>query len=94
MPDCCDTCKAPVHWALTPAGKRAPIDYEPVANGNVLLLRPLALRGALLAVVLSGEALEAARPSACLFLNHWATCVDKEEWRQRQAAKKAKAEGS
>lgn len=96
MPDVCDSCKAVVHWALTPNGKRAPIDYEPAENGNVLLLKPNVLQGALLAVVLTGDALGAARPSAHLFLNHWATCPDKAEWRERQAAKqkrKGEADG-
>ena len=89
----CRSCKAPVHWAFTPNGTRAPIDYEPDGEkGNVLLLKPNVLRGELLAVTLSGELLERARQqSRHLFLNHWATCPDKEEWRQRQAQKRAGA---
>lgn len=89
----CGSCKAPVHWAITPSGKRAPIDYEPQPErGNVLLLKPSTLQSGgdvLLAVTLSGDALELGRRGGHLFLNHWATCPDKAEWRAKQEAKRA-----
>jgi hypothetical protein len=81
---------------LTPKGERTPIDYEPNREkGNTLLLAPAALNGregdarVLLAVVLSGEALEFARErSGHLFLNHWASCRDRQQWRERTDEKR------
>ncbi len=33
----CRSCGARVRWAVTPAGKRMPVDPEPVEGGNLLL---------------------------------------------------------
>jgi len=33
----CRSCGAPVVWAVTPEGRRMPVDAEPVDGGNVLL---------------------------------------------------------
>lgn len=88
----CGTCSAPIVWALTPTGKRSPVD-EPLdgEKGNVLLTRPAWL-GQPLATTLAGATLELARQRGVpLHLNHWATCPDKAEWRERQAAKRARA---
>jgi hypothetical protein len=73
---------------MTPQGSKAPIDCEPVSNGNILLLQPARMGGALLAVTLSDKTLEHARAQgAPLRLNHWATCPDKQEWREKTDAK-------
>lgn len=90
MPNC-GSCRRAILWAVTPAGAKAPIDIDPVANGTVLVLKPEVLAGEFLAVVLSGDALEVARKSGRLRVNHWATCPDKAQWRAKQ---QAKAEGS
>lgn len=87
----CRSCAAPVHWALTPDGKKNPIDYNSVgAAGNVLLLSPSKLGGQLLAVTLSGDALELARRQdpPYLFVSHWATCPQRAEWREKTDARK------
>lgn len=34
----CRSCQAPIRWKLTEAGKRMPIDRDPVPDGNVVLL--------------------------------------------------------
>lgn len=34
----CSTCKAPVFWAITAQRKRIPLDPEPVADGNVIVV--------------------------------------------------------
>lgn len=87
MSDVCGTCKAQVVWALTPTGAKAPIDREPAETGNVLLLAPTGF-GQPLAVTLSQDGLEHARAQAVpLRLSHWATCPDKQEWRERTDAK-------
>jgi hypothetical protein len=33
----CRSCGARIRWAVTPAGKRIPLDADPVDGGNVLL---------------------------------------------------------
>lgn len=34
----CKTCQAPVVWGTLPSGKRMPVDPEPVAGGNVVVV--------------------------------------------------------
>jgi len=69
----CRTCQAPIFWATFPAsGRRAPIDLEPVANGN-LVITGHDMNGALVDVVRdTGQLLPDERPH---YLNHWATCT-------------------
>jgi hypothetical protein len=38
----CRSCKAPIFWALTPNGRRIPLDAEPVDGGNIVLDDPAA----------------------------------------------------
>lgn len=33
----CSSCKAPIRWVVTEAGKAMPVDYEPKADGNLVL---------------------------------------------------------
>lgn len=76
---------------MTPAGAKAPINYAPdPEKGNTLLLSPNALGEELLSVVLTGDALELARRQTpvYLFLNHWASCPDRAEWRERTDAQR------
>lgn len=88
MPDFCGTCKAPIVWAMTPTGAKAPIDVHPDPKANVLLIQHSDY--GLLAITLSGDALDRARAgSAPLRTNHWMTCPDREDWRAKQDAKKA-----
>lgn len=91
MSDVCGSCRAPIEWTITPKGARSPVDKMARPAGNVLLLRPHGL-GEVLAVVLSSDALNLARQRRLpLHLNHWATCPDKEEWRQRQRERRERA---
>lgn len=86
MSDVCASCGDEVIWAITPAGKRAPIDRDPVVDGNVLVLQPKGL-GATLAITLSQEALTAAQDARVpLRLNHFATCPDSASWAARRRA--------
>jgi hypothetical protein len=80
----CRSCRRRILWTLTPKGEKAPIDVDPVENGNTLVLQPSALPGAYLSVVLSGKTLELAADRGRLWVNHWATCPDREEWRRKQ----------
>jgi hypothetical protein len=36
----CRSCSAPIVWALTERGKRMPVDAEPSADGNIVLIAP------------------------------------------------------
>lgn len=37
MSDTCRSCRAPIRWAVTTAGRRMPLDLEPVPDGNVVI---------------------------------------------------------
>jgi hypothetical protein len=75
---------------MTPNGKTAPIDHDGTDDGNVLLLLTRHLSTPI-AIVLSGAALELAQKAVKkknappLRLNHWATCPDREEWKEKTA---------
>jgi hypothetical protein len=86
----CRSCHRPVLWTVTPKGERAPIDIEPDGEkGNTLVLQPKAFAGEYLSVVLTGDALEAARKvPGSLRMNHWATCPDRQAWREKTDAKR------
>lgn len=38
----CRLCGAAIFWAVTPAGKRMPLDVAPSADGNVVLVNGVA----------------------------------------------------
>jgi hypothetical protein len=39
MTSSCRSCGKPIIWAVTPAGKKIPVDVEPVFGGNIALDR-------------------------------------------------------
>jgi len=72
MADTCKSCNAPIVWAITPKGKRAPIDAEPSDKGNIRIQTDAA---APIAHYLSEIELAAARASGeRLHLSHFVTC--------------------
>lgn len=74
----CRSCGADIVWAVTAAGKRMPVDAEPVPEGNVALVDLAS--GEIHATVLGeGEALLAEEP---LHLSHFATCVFADQHRR------------
>lgn len=83
MADTCRSCNAPILWAVTPKGKRAPLDAEPTKEGNIRLEE----RGpgaTPIAHYLSGlELLAAQKAGELLHLSHFATCVDANNWRTK-----------
>jgi hypothetical protein len=87
-PDLCRSCKAPILWSRTMNGKSIPLDYEPNADGNVVL-EPQGARNGLLetrAVVLGNGTLELAAAQAgghTLYMPHHATCPHGMDWRRR-----------
>ncbi len=77
----CRSCQAKILWAITPAGKRMPVDHAPSDDGNILLVHTA--MDTPLAVVLSKEGLEmASRSPMGLRTSHFATCPNAEEHRR------------
>lgn len=78
----CDSCGVPIFWAVsTKSGRRIPIDIAPRADGNVLIdgdPRSLSGRDLLTATVLGP--LEALAHDAELYVAHFASCPDADEW--------------
>ena len=69
----CRTCQAAIFWATFPAsGRRAPIDLEPVANGN-LVITGHDMNGALVDVLRDEGRL--FTEDQLRYVNHWATCT-------------------
>lgn len=86
----CRSCGASIIWATTVAGRRMPVDAEPLDReppndgGCFVLLRtngeaPLALP----LVGLTALSLESAtRNKVPLFVSHFSTCPNANEWRK------------
>ena len=75
----CEGCGAPLVWAHTPAGARAPIVRDPSEDGNVLLLMHTKL--GVLAVQLTKDMLaEARRQGIELRKNHFADCENRAQF--------------
>lgn len=84
----CDTCAAPIFWCLsTTTDRRIPIDALPVAHGNVTLdgdPRSISGRDTLRATVhgpMDIELLKLANPDLELYVTHFVTCPDADQWR-------------
>lgn len=77
----CRSCGAEIFWGTTKNGKREPIDFEPVAHGNIEIVASGETEDGVTAVLvrhlLKGEA-----ESATLFepppryVSHFVTCPD------------------
>lgn len=92
----CRSCKAAVVWTVTEkSGRPMPVDAEPVENGN-LLLRHTAVGKPPIAHVVDAEeravlekqhakrveiGMHEDRPFT-LFLSHFATCAQGNQWRK------------
>lgn len=77
--DECRSCKKPIIWAVTEAGKRMPVDVESSALGNVRLRErdgdvPLA-------VVLKPAEMFG---KTGLRTSHFVTCPDAADWRRKR----------
>ena len=73
----CRTCQARVFWAMTPAGKRMPIDAAAHPEGNLVTSRDKA--GGVLAQPYD----EAKHGRAIRRTSHFATCPEGTTWRKR-----------
>lgn len=75
MPDLCRTCKAPVVWALTEAGKWMPLDAQSSLVGEWQLFGDGPR-----AVHVPAERRE--QLAGQLHVTHWATCPDADRHRR------------
>lgn len=66
----CLSCRKPVIWGITDAGKRIPVDPDPVADGNLAIgpENPPRVR------YLQKD--DTTRPSEWRGVSHFATCPD------------------
>lgn len=78
----CFSCGAPITWAVTPKGKRMPVDAEPVDDGNLVLERQK--DGTLLALPAS-KAPTLPGLTQPRYVSHFATCPQAKEHRHRRA---------
>jgi len=74
----CRSCKAPVIWAYTLSGKKAPFQIDDkgeyvIENGAARHVGPVPQQ-----LELGGD------PPAQRYTNHFATCVDASDWRGRK----------
>lgn len=72
----CDSCRAPIFWAVTAAGKKMPLDAEPVADGNVVLIDGRAK-------VLTKKQLAGGGITVPRYTPHHATCPQGRQWRKK-----------
>lgn len=83
MGDRCRSCKAPILWTVTEAGKRMPVDLHPTPaadGGNVAVDTDRhTASGAHPATVLGP--LEVELHDGPLRLSHFVTCPDADAWR-------------
>jgi len=85
----CRSCGAPIEWAITPDGKRIPIDVQAVEDGNILLSHK-SLEEPPVAFVQSKSNIEILRSQAklsgqphVLFKSHFATCPNAAKHRKK-----------
>lgn len=69
----CRSCGKPIAWRKTPQDRFMPLDLEPVADGNIWLDDGVAVH-----VHRAGPP-----PGVVLYVSHFKTCPDRDEWRQR-----------
>lgn len=68
----CKSCGASIRWAKTPTGKSMPLDFEPAADGNIVLIDGLATAASPMEL-LSGKP---------VFRSHFATCPNAQAHRK------------
>jgi hypothetical protein len=82
----CRGCNAPIMWAITEEGKRAPLDPQPSTAGNVLIWRVAGL-DTLRCATFAGDTLASlVAHGVPLRCNHFQTCPVADRFRPTQMA--------
>lgn len=83
MSDQCRSCEASVLWLEhKTTGKRAPIDRDPVPDGNIMV----DLAGGTYRILTGDARQEAIDTGYELHLNHFITCPQSAAWKGRRRA--------
>lgn len=82
MPEFCRSCRAPIRWAITDAGRPMPLDAEPDPRGEWRLAA--GARGEAPRAVHVPEDRRAGLERE-LMIVHWATCPYADEHRKRRS---------
>ena len=77
-PSVCRTCKAPVRWAATAAGRAIPLDPEPNPDGNLWL----DARGVAHNIARLTDDEQAEIAGDPLYIAHFVTCPDAAQHRR------------
>lgn len=89
-PDRCRSCKAPIVWATSLAtgkAKRIPLDPDPdPKRGNIVLTEDLLAQGPVAHYLDNAAAASASVNGETLYLSHFVTCPDADEWRGGRAS--------
>jgi hypothetical protein len=76
----CRSCGAPILWAETDGGKRAPLDLDPVPDGTFVIADRNRWGTPRVAYVPADALLIDDAPR---YRSHYATCPDADRWRRR-----------
>jgi len=76
----CRSCGDRIIWAVTTKGKRIPLDADPVADGNIVIIGMTLHRDPLVSVGLTHGDVPAGEKS---YVTHFVTCKDADSWRKR-----------
>lgn len=74
-----EACGAAITWAVTDAGKRIPIDPEPVPNGNLILTELAPGQDLRVRYLRKGEDIPALAPR---YQAHFVTCPEANRFRR------------
>lgn len=74
----CRSCDAPIIWALTPSGRKVPLDAEPSPEGN---LRVYDINNPTVAYLRPTDREAAKAGGQPLYISHFATCPQACVWR-------------
>lgn len=76
----CKSCEAPISWAITPDGRRLPIDATPSTAGNIRL--ELTGQDCIAHVLGAAEAQLRRNAGQTLYVSHFSTCPNADEHRK------------
>lgn len=79
----CRSCGARIRWAVTTAGKRIPVDEQPVDGGNVLLHEAIDRQEPIATVVGKNVHPTLFDDDAPRYVSHFATCPNADRHRRR-----------